>query len=276
MANGDAGKCRLDSDLGCICDKEPVVEEPCGEVLNPQCDPDECKTLDGNAGRCKADADLGCSCQEIFIENPCSRLLNPQCKPEACTLPDGTDGRCTTLALGRCGCDAVVVENPCGNLLNPKCAPEECRLANGTVGLCKRSDGLCNCASEVSACRVDADCLADPWEVDCVGHWDCVEGACAAVCGKPCGDGTCDPEAGESADTCAEDCNACTTNQDCLRGEWCSLEIGECKGSGTCEIRPTQCPKLLAPVCGCDDQTYNNACFAAEAGVNVALMGACK
>ena len=45
---------------------------------------------------------------------------------------------------------------------------------------------------------------------------------------------------------------------------------------GKCTKKPEICPHLVAPVCGCDQQTHNNACEAARAGVSVASKGACK
>ena len=35
------------------------------------------------------------------------------------------------------------------------------------------------------------------------------------------------------------------------------------------------CPDVVEPVCGCDDETYDNACLAAAEGVNVAFEGEC-
>jgi hypothetical protein len=40
--------------------------------------------------------------------------------------------------------------------------------------------------------------------------------------------------------------------------------------------RPSVCPQLLLPVCGCDGVTYGNACEAMHEGVAVAFQGACS
>jgi len=45
--------------------------------------------------------------------------------------------------------------------------------------------------------------------------------------------------------------------------------------SGTCAKTPEVCPHLVDEVCGCNNQTYANACLAARAGVSVAMKGAC-
>ena len=44
---------------------------------------------------------------------------------------------------------------------------------------------------------------------------------------------------------------------------------------GLCEPTPEACNRRLDPVCGCDGQTYDNACEAARAEVSVAAQGRC-
>ena len=65
----------------------------------------------------------------------------------------------------------------------------------------------------------------------------------------------------------------------CAAGQYCNaLATGRCPGPrqfGTCAAKPQLCNDLFSPVCGCDDQTYPNACNAAAAGVAVAHDGAC-
>jgi hypothetical protein len=66
----------------------------------------------------------------------------------------------------------------------------------------------------------------------------------------------------------------------CSDGEFCDYPIeamcGAADQTGICRPVPDVCYLVVAPVCGCDDKTYNNDCFAARAGVSVAKKGACE
>lgn len=67
----------------------------------------------------------------------------------------------------------------------------------------------------------------------------------------------------------------CLANPICPKESYCSKPEGECKGKGMCESRPKVCPENYLPVCGCNDKTYNNSCWAAAAGVSLKAQGTC-
>lgn len=69
---------------------------------------------------------------------------------------------------------------------------------------------------------------------------------------------------------------SCSSNDQCSSGEYCSKENGDCNDTGNCQEKPEICPDVWDPVCGCDNNTYGNACSAAEEGVNIDYNGQCQ
>jgi hypothetical protein len=66
----------------------------------------------------------------------------------------------------------------------------------------------------------------------------------------------------------------------CGPAEYCAYpQTGFCGAAdqtGICMARPEACTMEYNPICGCDDETYSNACVAAAAGTSVAYPGECQ
>lgn len=72
-------------------------------------------------------------------------------------------------------------------------------------------------------------------------------------------------------------CGGITAEQ-CPADEFCDFGTNSCgvtDEQGICVTRPTACPDIFDPVCGCDGQSHGNPCDAAAAGFDVNANGGC-
>lgn len=176
--------------------------------------------------------------------------------------------RAPCLPVPACVPDAVV--DPC---ITASCAP-------GTH--CEAVPVTCIRAP----CPVLAQCVPDPTcqPSDCTGPApraptvQCSDGSVGGPVCEIAADGLC----GWSIRQCPPERQFCGSRGQqvyCGEGEYCHREpaqiCGRADAPGQCRALPTVCPRLYLPVCGCNAQTYGNACQANAAGVSVDHEGAC-
>ena len=169
-----------------------------------------------------------------------------------------------------CGCDGVTYDNECfaamaGMSIDYDGACEQTSCWSNRE--CEPED-YCYfvvCAQETGVCL--------PRPENCPYLWDPVCGCDGITYANDC----LAAMAGMSIDYWGECGPVCAANEDCDSDEFfCYKNPGDCDGTGVCTERPRYCYELLDPVCGCDAETYDNACFAAAAGMNVDYRGLCE
>lgn len=107
--------------------------------------------------------------------------------------------------------------------------------------------------------------------------------ALLAACGGSVASGTdagTGNDSGSGSDSASDGAigKGCGGAGDCKATEWCDVG-GFCPNiltkKGTCKPRPTACPDLYAPTCGCDGVVYSSPCDAQASGVDANKAGGC-
>ncbi len=206
--------------------------------LGPDAFPDASSDAGDDAS---PDASPGCATDEAcgegaFCERPGGTCDAPG--PGACRVrPEG----CPEHEQPVCGCDGQTYGNDCNRQM---------------AGVSLDREGPCD-----AECQAPADCLERFWDIRCVGHWACEDFRCVETCDDVgCGDGNCEPEAGESPSSCFLDCRIeCEAGAqrafECPDGAevpWCTCDAEgrwDCQPEPEAACRDTRCDDGTLPIC---------------------------
>ena len=220
---------------------------------------------------CGEDGLVGCT--ERACADICGGLLG---------LPCGDDQYCEFPPDAQCGAadqTGVCRFRPdfCTEQFDPVCGCDGETYGNACFAAVEGASILSRGACDVE-CRVDDDCPVPP----CACLDEDGDGACENECPVAiCEDGRCsvglEPGLGVG-----ESCGGFRPvgSPDCAAGLFCQHQAGALCGAadapGECVVIPDVCPAVVDPVCGCDGETYGNACAAAAAEIGIFELGACE
>jgi Pacifastin inhibitor (LCMII)/Kazal-type serine protease inhibitor domain len=249
---------------------DPQVCEFDGGVFQPG---DSFPSSDGcNQCFCNENGDVACT--ERACLTLCGGLLGASC-------PDGQF--CSFPPEAQCGAGdqtgvCSVQPEVCNFQYDPVCGCDGETYGNActaaAAGVSVSASGECGVEP---GCQSDSDCPVPP----CVCLDEDGNGTCDNTCPVPrCDGGECtfaDPVALQLGDSCGG--YRPLGSPECDSGLFCQYQPGAVCGSsdfpGECVAIPQVCPYIFDPVCGCDGQTYSNACEAAAQLASILDVGAC-
>ena len=258
-------------------------------VCEPRPDPASCPKLwapvcgcDGvtYANKCVAAAegmsvDYAGECKTPYCWSSDMCAPDAYCFFEVCALETGVcqprPEACLDVWDPVCGCDGKTYSNACYAAMAGVSVdyPGECKApACKDNAACSKAD---YCAKDIGDCDGEGTCQPRP-DV-CPFGWAPVCGCDGVTYGNSCTAAAAGVNV-EHMGECSEPA-ICWSNDMCKADEYCLFADCGMK-SGLCEPRPTVCPDVWDPVCGCDGKTYGNKCEAAAAGVSVDYPGECK